>query len=79
MMAKTCPKCFKNTMADDSSFKSAQGAHRAALKTSDYFVQRAANGGLTGALALLDRTGGQLPVHGDEYQQPNPVEPQVEI
>ena len=41
----------------------------AALKTADYFVQRAAKGDLPAAMALLSRSGGQLPVSGDEYQQ----------
>ena len=78
-MAKMCLKYHKITMTDDSSFKSAQGGHRAALKTADYFVQRAAGGDLKAALALLGRTGGQMPVSGDEFQQPNTGEPQVEI
>ena len=43
----------------------------AALKTVDYFVQRAANGDLNAALAVLGRAGGQLPVAGDEFQQLN--------
>lgn len=51
----------------------------AALKTADYFVQRAASGDLKAALALLGRTGGQLPVPGDEFQLPNTLEPRVEI
>ena len=41
----------------------------AALKTADYFVQRAAKGDLPAAMALLSRSGGQLLVSGDEYQQ----------
>jgi len=45
----------------------------AALKTADYFVQRAAHGDLKTALALLGRAGGQLPVAGDEYQKPNAI------
>ena len=42
----------------------------AALKTADYFVQRAGNGDLNAALALLGRAGGQLPIPDDEYQKP---------
>ena len=45
----------------------------AALKTADYFVQRAGNGDLNAALALLGRAGGQLPIPGDEYQKPNAI------
>ena len=45
----------------------------AALKTADYFLQRAANGDLNAALALLGRAGGQLPISGDEYQKPNAI------
>ena len=39
----------------------------AALKTADYFAQRATQGDLKAALAMLNRTGGQTPVAGDEY------------
>lgn len=37
----------------------------AALKTADYFVQRAAKGDLNAALAMLSRAGGQAPVADD--------------
>ena len=39
----------------------------AALKTADYFAQRATQGDLKAALAMLNRTGGQTPAAGDEY------------
>ncbi|MEO6291628.1 MAG: pilus assembly protein HicB [Burkholderiaceae bacterium] len=39
----------------------------AALKTADYFVQRAAKGDLNAALAMLNRKGGQEPVVDDIY------------
>lgn len=41
----------------------------AALKTADYFAQRAARGDLTAVLAMLNRAGGQAPVAGDEYSK----------
>ena len=37
----------------------------AALKTADYFAQRAAKGDLNAALAMLNRSGGQAPVEDD--------------
>jgi hypothetical protein len=37
----------------------------AALKTADYFVQRAAKGDLNAALAILNRSGGQAPMADD--------------
>jgi hypothetical protein len=37
----------------------------AALKTSDFFVQRARSGDLEAALSMLSRSGGQLPREGD--------------
>lgn len=39
----------------------------AALKTADYFAQRAANGDLNAALAVLNLAGGQTPLADDEY------------
>ncbi len=38
----------------------------AAMKTARYFVERAANGNLDAALALLNRSGGQPPAADDE-------------
>lgn len=38
----------------------------AALKTANYFAERAARGNLDLALALLNREGGQPPATGDE-------------
>ena len=38
----------------------------AALKTANYFAQRAAHGDLAQALALLNRDGGQSPALDDE-------------
>ncbi|MBK7001544.1 MAG: toxin-antitoxin system HicB family antitoxin [Rhodoferax sp.] len=38
----------------------------AALRTVNYFAQRAAHGDLQAALALLNRNGGQLPSADDE-------------
>jgi hypothetical protein len=40
----------------------------AALKTLDYFAERAATGNVEQALALLSRNGGQAPQAGDEWQ-----------
>ena len=40
----------------------------AALKTADYFAERAAKGDIKAALAMLKRRGGQAPVSGDELQ-----------
>ena len=37
----------------------------AALKTADYFAQRAAKGDLNVALAMLNRSGGQVPIEDD--------------
>ena len=37
----------------------------AALKTADYFAQRAAKGDLNAALAMLNRSGGQAPAEDD--------------
>lgn len=37
-----------------------------ALRTADYFAQRAAGGDIAHALAILGRTGGQAPAAGDE-------------
>ena len=37
----------------------------AALKTADYFAQRAAKGDLNAALTMLNRSGGQAPVEDD--------------
>ena len=37
----------------------------AALKTADYFMQRAAKGDLNAALAMLSRAGGQAPLADD--------------
>lgn len=39
----------------------------AALKTANYFAQRAAQGDLAQALALLNRGGGQPPALDDEF------------
>ena len=41
----------------------------ATLKTADYFAQRAAQGDLKAALAMLNRAGGQTPAAGDEYSK----------
>ncbi|MDO5625832.1 MAG: YlcI/YnfO family protein [Pseudomonadota bacterium] len=38
----------------------------AALKTADYFAQRAAQGDLTAALAVLNRAGGREPAPDDK-------------
>jgi hypothetical protein len=38
-----------------------------ALKTANYFAQRAAHGDLAQALALLNRDGGQPPALDDEF------------
>ncbi|HQR60218.1 MAG TPA: YlcI/YnfO family protein [Methylophilaceae bacterium] len=38
----------------------------AAIKTADYFQERAKRGNLDAALALLNRTGGEPPQEGDE-------------
>mgnify|MGYP001562830564 FL=1 len=38
----------------------------AAIKTADYFQERAKRGNLDAALALLNRTDGVLPQAGDE-------------
>ena len=38
----------------------------AAIKTADYFQERAKRGNLDAALALLNRTGGVSPQAGDE-------------
>lgn len=38
----------------------------AAIKTADYFQERAKRGNLDAALALLNRTGGEPPQAGDE-------------
>jgi hypothetical protein len=38
----------------------------AAIKTADYFQERAKRGNLDAALALLNRTGGEPPQSGDE-------------
>ena len=38
----------------------------AAIKTADYFQERAKRGNLDAALALLNRTGGVPPQAGDE-------------
>ena len=48
---------------------SAVAEELAALKTADYFAQRAAKGDLKAALAILNRTGGQAPMAGDVYSQ----------
>lgn len=40
----------------------------AALKTVDYFAQRASAGDVEQALALLSRNGGQMPQAGDEWK-----------
>ena len=37
----------------------------AALKTADYFAERAKHGNLNAALAMLNRNGGQAPVVED--------------
>jgi len=37
-----------------------------AIKTADYFSERAKRGNLDAALAMLDRTGGEPPQAGDE-------------
>ena len=38
----------------------------AAIKTADYFLERAKRGNLDAALALLNRKGGEPPQAGDE-------------
>jgi hypothetical protein len=38
----------------------------AALKTSEFFIERANSGNLNSALALLSRVGGQAPVDEDQ-------------
>ncbi len=38
----------------------------AAMKTADYFAERAKNGNVQAALDLLNRQGGQPPQAGDE-------------
>lgn len=40
----------------------------AAIKTAEYFKERAKHGDLDAALALLNRKGGALPQEGDEIQ-----------
>ena len=47
---------------------SAVAERLAALKTVDYFAQRATNGNIDQALALLSRSGGQPPQKGDEWR-----------
>ena len=42
----------------------------AALKTADYFAQRAAKGDLNAALAMLNRSDGQAPVEDDIRLEP---------
>jgi hypothetical protein len=39
-----------------------------ALKTADYFAERAKRGDLAAALAMLSRAGGQTPDANDEFQ-----------
>jgi hypothetical protein len=41
----------------------------AALKTSDFFLERAASGNLESALALLTRAGGEQPSDEDQLPQ----------
>ena len=41
----------------------------AALKTADYFAQRAAHGDLKAALTMLNGAGGQAPAAGDAYSK----------
>ena len=38
----------------------------AAIKTADYFTERAKHGNLDAAIAMLNRAGGQVPQLGDE-------------
>lgn len=39
-----------------------------ALKTADYFAERANRGDLAAALAMLSRAGGQAPDANDDFQ-----------
>jgi hypothetical protein len=50
----------------------------AALKTSEFFVQRARSGDLKAALAMLSRTGGQSPLENDELLHSDHFSPSSE-
>jgi hypothetical protein len=40
-----------------------------ALKTSEFFIERANSGNLNSALALLSRVGGQVPIDDDQLPE----------